>query len=123
MKKTAYLFCLSAAGAVVMSMRLFGNAYSDRVQYQIEYQGQANTTLWAEYRITERDRYRSPMTEKLVGKSPQIISFSAPRNAIVSATGSTKDRTGVKIKIIKNGSECGNSGGLNIGLTEAIVCR
>jgi hypothetical protein len=121
--KTSYLLCLSAAGAAILSVRLLGNAYSDTAQYQIEYQGRDGATLWGEYNITERDRVRNPQTEKVIGKLPRTITFSARRNAIISVSGSSGDRSGLKIRITKNGAECGNSGGLAAGISDAIVCR
>jgi preprotein translocase subunit SecF len=120
--KKTHIFWLSAIGVAVMSMRVLSSPDRE-VQYQIEFRGQAGTTLWGEYSITDRDKIRDRTSEKVFGELPVKVKFNAKQGAIVSASGASSDRSKVAIEIFRNGSRCSNTGGLSAGVSETIVCR
>ena len=107
----------------MFGVQTFGNPFSDRVQYRVEYSGKAGSTLWGSYTMTQHDR-RNSTTEQAIGKLPLSISFTTAKNMTISANGSTTDREPVTIKIYKHGAECSNSSRTDrAGVTATIVCR
>ncbi len=107
-----------------MGVQTFGNPFSDRVQYRVEYSGKAGSTLWGSYTMTEHNRSRSSMTEQAVGKLPLIVNFTTGKNMTISANGATTEKEPVRIRIYKHGSECSNSDRIaSAGVTDTIVCR
>jgi hypothetical protein len=107
-----------------MGVQTFGNPFSDRVQYRVEYSGKAGSTLWGSYTMTQHDRSRTSNTEQAIGKLPLTINFVTGKNMTISANGSTTDREPITIKIYKHGAECSNSSRTErAGVTDTIVCR
>lgn len=122
--KSAYILWSVVTGASLMGVRTFGNPLSNEVQYRIEYQGKAGTTVWGDYTITQNNRLRDSTTEKAIGQLPLVVNFTTGKNAIVSVNGSTENQQPVKIVIYKHGAECSNSEGTDsAGITRTIVCR
>jgi hypothetical protein len=122
--RSGYLFWPLVIALSLLGVRAFGNPFSDRGQYRIEYSGKAGSTLWGSYSITKHGETRHSTTEKAIGKLPLTIAFTESKNAIVSANGSTANQEPIVIKIYKNGVECSNSHGTDhAGVTDTIVCR
>jgi hypothetical protein len=111
-------------GVGLFGVQTFGNPFSDRVQYRVEYMGKAGSTLWGSYTMTEHNRARSSTTEQAIGKLPLTINFTTGKNMTISANGSTTSREPITIKIYKHGSECSNSDRIDrAGVTDTVVCR
>ena len=111
-------------GVGLFGVQTFGNPFSDRVQYRVEYMGKAGSTLWGSYTMTEHNRARSSTTEQAIGKLPLTINFTTSKNMTISANGSTTSREPITIKIYKHGSECSNSVRIDrAGVTDTVVCR
>jgi hypothetical protein len=111
-------------GVGLLGVRTFGNPFSDRVDYRVEYSGKAGSTLWGSYTTTQHDRSRLSTTQQAVGKLPLTVKFSTGKNMIISANGSTANQEPITIKIYKHGSECSNSDRIDrAGVTDTVVCR
>ncbi len=122
--KIGYILWLLVTGVVFATVRIIGNPFSNEVQYRIEYTGGVGKTLWGNYMITPHDKSESVTTEKAIGQLPQSVNFTAGKNAIVSANGSTVSQEPITIVIYKNGVECSNSDGTErAGVSDTIVCR
>ena len=119
-----YVLWSLAAGVGLFGIQAFGNPFSDRVQYRVEYNGKPGSTLWGSYTMTEHNRSRSSTTEQAIGKLPLTINFTTGKNMTISANGSTTNREPISIKIYKHGSECSTSDRTDrAGVTDTIVCR
>jgi hypothetical protein len=122
--KSVYVLWSVVTGVGLLGVQTFGNPFSDRVQYRIEYSGRAGSTVWGSYTLTNRDRARSSNTEKAIGKLPLTVNFTTGKNMTISANGSTTNGEPVKIEIFKHGSECSNSNQTDeAAVTDTVVCR
>ncbi len=122
--KSVYVLWSLVTGVSLFGVRTFGNPFSDRVQYRVEYSGKAGSTLWGSYTMTQHNRSRSSTTEQAIGKLPLTIDFTTGKNMIISANGSTENREPITIRIYKHGSECSNSDRIDrAGVTDTVVCR
>ena len=122
--KSVYFLWSLVTGVGLMGVQTFGNPFSDRVQYRVEYSGKVGSTLWGSYTMTQHDRSRSSTTEQAIGKLPLTINFTTGKNMTIAANGSTTDREPITIKIYKHGAECSNSSRTDrAGVTNTIVCR
>ena len=111
-------------GVGLLGVQTFGNPFSDRVEYRVEYSGKMGSTLWGSYTMTEHNRSRSSTTEQAIGKLPLIVSFTTGKNMTISANGSTTTKEPITIRIYKHGAECSNSERIaRAGVTDTIVCR
>jgi hypothetical protein len=122
--KSVYVLWSLVTGVGLLGVRTFGNPFSDRVDYRVEYSGKAGSTLWGSYTTTQHDRSRLSTTQQAVGKLPLTVKFSTGKNMIISANGSTANQEPITIKIYKHGSECSNSDRIDrAGVTDTVVCR
>ena len=122
--KSIYVLWSVVTGLSLGGVRTFGNPFSDRVQYRVEYSGKSGSTLWGSYTTTEYNRAGNSVTEQAIGKLPVVINFTTGKNMIVSANGSTANQEPITIKIYKHGSECSKSDRTDrAGVTDTIVCR
>ncbi|NJR32612.1 hypothetical protein [Chamaesiphon polymorphus] len=122
--KSVYVLWSLVTGVGLLGVRTFGNPFSDRVDYRVEYSGKAGTTLWGSYTMTQNGRSRISTNQQAVGKLPLTINFSTGKNMTISANGSTANQEPITIKIYKHGSECSNSDRIDrAGVTTTVVCR
>jgi hypothetical protein len=122
--KIAYIVWSLVTGISLLGVRTFGNPFSDRVSYRVEYTGKTGSTLWGSYTITQHSRSRESVTEKAIGKLPLTIDFTTSKNMMVSATGSLENQQPIKIKIYKHGVECSASDQTDrVEVSDTIVCR
>jgi hypothetical protein len=122
-KAVKYAVWLTLTGIAVFLTRIFGNPFAGETEYRIEYTGKVGTTLWANYTVTEHDKSREKITEKVIGTLPQTVKFTSTNNSIVTANGSTTSREPITIQIYKNGNACGSSQDGETRITDTIVCR
>lgn len=61
--------------------------------------------------------------EKVTATLPYKLSFSAPKNALIAASGATLNQGQVEVKIYKNGSECGKDAFTGSGAMANKVCQ
>ena len=87
-----YVLWSLVTGVGLVGIQAFGNPFSDRVQYRVEYIGKAGSTLWGSYTMTEHNRARSSTTEQAIGKLPLTINFTTSKNMTISANGSALSR-------------------------------
>ncbi|MBD2435832.1 hypothetical protein [Nostoc sp. FACHB-110] len=91
-------------------------------KYEIRWTGTGGKKLSAGYSVVSKD-FATPMrVESVNGTLPHKISFSAPKNSVVSASAITTNKEVVEIKIYKNGSECGKVGIVGSGASANKVC-
>jgi hypothetical protein len=122
--KSAYVLWSVVTGVGLLGVQTFGNPFSDRVEYRVEYSGKAGSTVWGSYTTTNRDRFDSSNTEKAIGKLPLTVNFTTGKNMTISANGATTNGEPVTIRIFKHGSECSNSDRSDgAGVTDTVVCR
>lgn len=121
--KSVYVLWLALTGATVFLTQIFGNPFASEAVYRIEYVGKAGATLWGNYTITEHNKSRDNITEKVIGELPQTVQFTSKNNATVSANGSTINQDPIAIQIYKNGRACNTPQSGQIVVTNTIVCR
>jgi hypothetical protein len=122
--KSVYVLWSLLTGASLLGVRMFGNPFSDQVQYRVEYSGKVGATLWGSYTQTTHNRSRSSVTEQAIGTLPLTINFTSRKDLTISANGSTTNQDPITIKIYKHGSECSNSDQIDrAGVTNTVVCR
>lgn len=122
--KSVYVLWSVVTGVGLFGVRTFGNPFSDRVDYRVEYSGKAGSTLWGSYTTTQNGRSRISTNQQAVGKLPLTINFSTGKNMTISANGSTANQEPITIVIYKHGSECSNSDQIDrAGVTATVVCR
>jgi hypothetical protein len=121
--KSVYVVWLALTGAMVFLTQIFGNPFASSAEYRIEYAGKVGATLWGNYTITEHNKSRDNITEKVIGELPQTVNFTSTNNAIVSANGSTINQDRVDIQIYKNGRACNTPQSDRVVVTNTIVCR
>lgn len=95
----------SVKSAPVTSSQSVSPSGSDK--YEIHWSGANGKEFYAGYSIVSLDGSTPMRVESVKGKLPHKVSFSAPKNAIVTANGDTFGQGSVEVKIYKNGSECG----------------
>ncbi|MEH2456530.1 MAG: hypothetical protein V7K34_03935 [Nostoc sp.] len=61
--------------------------------------------------------------EKLTATLPYKITFSTPKNALITAAGTTLNQGAVEIKIFKNGSKCDKVAIVGSGSMSSKVCQ
>ena len=114
-------FGLRAFGNPLMSL---GNPLNNTVQYQVEWSGNAGAKLFGSYVISLPHNLSTPtQVEKVTATLPHKVSFSAPENAIIAASGGTLNQGQVEVKIYKNGSECGTAAFTGSGAMANKVCQ
>ncbi len=121
--KSVYVLWLALTGATVFLTQIFGNPFASSAEYRIEYGGKVGATLWGNYTITEHNKSRDNITEKVIGELPQTVQFTGANNAIVAANGSTINKGRVTIQIYKNGRACNTPQSGQTEVTATIVCR
>lgn len=129
MKNLIKLTCL--AGFAFFALKTFGkpllalgNSFSNQDQYQIKWEGSNGAELYGGYVIMDIDNRNAPVrTESIKAKLPHTVKFSAPKNAIVSASGSTLNKSSMTVKIYKNGWECGQEAMVGSGAIPNKVCQ
>jgi hypothetical protein len=122
-KAVKSVFWLTLTGMAVFLTRVFGNPFAGETEYRIEYTGKVGMTLWATYSITEHDKSRENITEKVIGTLPQTVKFTSKNNSIVTANGSTTNKEPITIQIYKNGNACRSSQSSETRITDTVVCR
>ncbi|MFN6515693.1 MAG: hypothetical protein RMY29_014525 [Nostoc sp. CreGUA01] len=98
------------------------NSPSGSDNYEVQWTGANGQELFAGYSILPLDG-STPRVESVKGTLPHKVSFSAPKNAVVSASGNTLNKGAVEIKIYKNSSECGKVGVVGSGVGANKVCQ
>ncbi len=83
------------------------NSVSGSDKYEIHWSGRKGKELHGGYAILSEEPDAPMKMESVQAKLPHKISFSAPTNSVVSASGNTLNGGTVEVKIYKNGSECG----------------
>jgi hypothetical protein len=122
--KSVYILWSLVTGVGLLGVQTFGNPFSDRVDYRVEYSGKTGSTLWGSYTMTEHNRSRSSTTEQAIGQLPLIVNFTTGKNMTIAANGSTTDKQPISIKIFKHGAECSSSDRTDrAGVTSTVVCR
>ena len=91
-------------------MLLLGFTSLHPTYYFLNWSGTKGKELYGSYAITSKDLDAPTQVESVEVKIPHKISFSAPKNSLVSADGITLNGGTVEVKIYKNGSECGKVG-------------
>ncbi|MBN3924010.1 hypothetical protein [Nostoc sp. NMS4] len=103
---------------------LVGCSYSSSLDnYEIQWNGASGSELFASYGIASKIPGKATRIEKVTGKLPHKISFTAPKNALVSASGMLMNQGTVEIKIFKNGSECGKETIIGSGAIGNKTCQ
>lgn len=111
----------SVKSAPVKSSQSVPLGSSDK--YEVHWTGTRGKEFYAGYAIISQDPNTPMKLESIKAKLPHKVSFSAPKNAIVSASGDTFKQGSVEIKIYKNGSECGKAGIVGSGAGANKVCQ
>lgn len=111
----------SVKSAPVTSSQSVSLGGSDK--YEVHWTGASGKEVYAGYSIISQDPNTPMKLESIQAKLPHKVSFSAPKNAIVSASGNTLNQGSVDIKIYKNGSECGKAGIVGSGAGANKVCQ
>jgi hypothetical protein len=100
------------------------NSLTGSDKYEIQWSGTSGKQLYAGYSIASTDGSAPMRVESVQAKLPHKVSFSAPKNAIVSASGVILNQEeNVEIKIYKNGSECGKVAIVGSGAAANKVCQ
>jgi len=86
------------------------NSVSGLDKYEIHWSGTKGKELYGGYAIISVGSDAPMQMESVEAKIPHKISFSAPKNSVVSASGDTFNGGTVEVKIYKNGKECGKVG-------------
>lgn len=115
------------SGIVLFGLRAFSNPLplsSNSYQYQVQWSGQKGAKLYGGYSIAFLHNLSTPIrVEKVNATLPYKLSFSTPKNAIISASGATLNQGQVQIKIYKNGSECGREAFIGSGAMANKICK
>lgn len=90
--------------------------------YEIQWIGANGSELVASYGIASKTPGKPSRIEKVTAKLPHKISFTAPKNTLVSASGMLMNQGTVKIQIFKNGSECGKAAFVGSGAMANQIC-
>ncbi|PSM48724.1 hypothetical protein C7Y66_12860 [Chroococcidiopsis sp. CCALA 051] len=114
-----------------LALRAFGNpllalsnSFGNQDQYQVKWEGSNGAELYGGYVIMDMNNHNTPMrAESVKAKLPHTVNFSAPKNAIVSATGNTIGSSSVIVRIYKNGLECGKEAIVGSGALPNKVCQ
>ncbi|MEH2236009.1 hypothetical protein [Nostoc sp.] len=91
--------------------------------YEVQWSGSAGSKLFGSYVIGSRSVSIPLRVEKVATTLPYKITFSAPKNALISAAGATLNQGAVEIKIFRNGSECGKVTMVGSGAMANQVCQ
>ncbi len=114
-------FGLRVLGNPLLSL---SNPFSHSDQYQVQWSGTAGAKVFGSYVISFRNNPSTPTrVEKVTATLPYKLSFSAPKSALIAASGATLNQGQVEIKIYKNGSECGLEAFAGSGAMANKVCQ
>ncbi|MEH2047855.1 hypothetical protein [Nostoc sp.] len=91
--------------------------------YEIQWSGANGSKLFGSYGIVSKSTSTPSRVEKVTGTLPYKVNFSAPKNTLISAAGTTVHQGIVEIKIFKNGSECGKVVVLGSGAIANKTCQ
>ncbi|MEH2222599.1 hypothetical protein [Nostoc sp.] len=75
--------------------------------YEIQWEGTNGSKLFGSYVIGSKSLSAPSRAEKVTATLPYKVSFSAPKNTLISAAGTTGNQGAVTIRIFRNRSECG----------------
>lgn len=90
--------------------------------YEIQWTGASGSELFASYGIASKNPGTPSTIEKVTAKLPYKISFTAPKNTLISASGMLMNQGTVEIKIFRNGSECGKAAFVGSGAMANKIC-
>lgn len=113
----------SAKSSPIASLQSVADSPSGSDKYEVHWSGASGKELYAGYSILSLDGNTPMRVESVQAKLPHKISFSAPKNAIVSASGNTLNQGNVEIKIYRNGSECGKVVAVGSGAGANKACQ
>jgi len=106
------------------SPKLTKNSVGGSDRYEVLWIGTKGKKLYGSYVVASTQKTEAPIrVESINAQLPHKISFSAPKNSIVSASGGTLDKGPVEVKIYKNGSECGKATFVGSGVGANKTCQ
>lgn len=115
---------------ILVSVLLTGcspsNSLSGSDNYEVQWSGTAGSKLFGSYVVGSRTPGIPTRVEKVGATLPYKITFSAPKNSLITAAGATFNQgiqSTVEIKIFKNGSECDKVGIVGSGAMNTKVCQ
>ncbi|MHC5825020.1 MAG: hypothetical protein ACYT04_56545 [Nostoc sp.] len=91
--------------------------------YEVRWTGANGSKLFGSYVVVSRSPGTPMRAEKVTATLPYKITFSAPKNTLISAAGATLNQGTVEIKIFKNGSECDKVAIVGSGSMSSKVCQ
>lgn len=99
------------------------NSFSGSDNYEVQWTGANGNKLFGSYVIGSKTLSTPSRVEKVIATLPYKVSFSAPKNTLISAAGATVNQGAVEIKIFKNGSECGKVSVVGSGAIANKTCQ
>ncbi|MEH2161612.1 MAG: hypothetical protein V7K38_11305 [Nostoc sp.] len=99
------------------------NSFSGLDNYEVQWTGTKGSKLFGSYVVGSKTPSTPSRAEKVTEILPYKVSFSAPKNTLISAAGGTVNQGTVEIKIFKNGSECGKAAFVGSGAVANKVCQ
>ncbi|MEH2315946.1 hypothetical protein [Nostoc sp.] len=91
--------------------------------YEVQWAGANGSKLFGSYVVGSKNPGTPTIVEKVTATLPYKITFSAPKNVLISAAGGTLNQGTVEIKIFRNGSECGKALLIGSGAMANKVCQ
>ncbi|MBN3911100.1 MAG: hypothetical protein HWQ35_32530 [Nostoc sp. NMS1] len=122
MKKIATL-AIASAVLTACTPSINSNSFSGSDNYEVEWTGANGSKLFGSYVMGSKNLSTPSKVEKVTATLPYKVSFSAPKNTLISAAGATVHQGTVEIKIFKNGSECGKAAFVGTGAMANKVCQ
>ncbi|MDZ8135132.1 MAG: hypothetical protein RM049_07485 [Nostoc sp. DedQUE04] len=100
------------------------NSFSGSDKYEVQWNGPKGTKIVGTYVIgSTKDLTAPSRVENVEVILPHKVSFSAPKQSIVSADGTLLGQGKLEIKIYKNGSECGKPTAVGSGAGATKLCQ
>lgn len=99
------------------------NSLSGSDNYEVQWTGANGNKLFGSYVIGSKNLSTPSRAEKVTATLPYKVTFSAPKNTLISAAGATVNQGTVEIKIFKNGSDCGKPVFVGSGAMGNKVCQ
>ncbi|MEH1908832.1 hypothetical protein [Nostoc sp.] len=122
MKKLATLVIASAL-LTGCTPSIDSSSFTGSDNYEVQWTGVNGSKLFGSYVIASKSPSTPSRVEKVVTTLPYKVSFSAPKNTLISAAGGTLNQGTVEIKIFRNGSECGKVTMVGSGAMANQVCQ
>jgi hypothetical protein len=122
MKKIATL-AITSAVLTACTPSINSTSFSGSDNYEVEWTGANGSKLFGSYVIGSKNLSTPSRVEKITATLPYKVSFSAPKNTLISAAGIADHQGTVEIKIFKNGSECGKVSVVGSGAIANKICQ